>query len=283
MKRTTVFIIALLFTCTLMAQPLYVGSYNIRYNVSDDIAEGNSWKQRCPHLCDFINFEQPVIFGAQEVLADQLHDLLQGLDNYGYIGVGREDGKEAGEYAAIFYKKDLLKLLDSGYFWLSETPEKPSTGWDAACIRICTWGKFQDKASKKTFYFFNTHMDHVGAVARRESARLIIQRMKELTGGKHTILTGDFNANQTDESYKMFSESGFRHDCYVNAHQRMAPVGTWNDYMQDCPGMSRIDHIFVTKDFDINHYGIFTNSYWLGKTRRNISDHYPVMVKLQMN
>ena len=97
MKRTTVFIIALLFTCTLMAQPLYVGSYNIRYNVSDDIAEGNSWKQRCPHLCDFINFEQPVIFGAQEVLADQLHDLLQGLDNYGYIGVGREDGKEAGE------------------------------------------------------------------------------------------------------------------------------------------------------------------------------------------
>ena len=126
-------------------------------------------------------------------------------------------------------------------------------------------------------------MDHVGAVARRESARLIIQRMKELTGGKHTILTGDFNANQTDESYKMFSESGFLHDCYVNAHQRMAPAGTWNDYMQDCPGMARIDHIFVTKDFDINHYGIFTNSYWLGKTRRNISDHYPVMVKLQMN
>ena len=83
MKRTTVFIIALLFTCTLMAQPLYVGSYNIRYNVSDDIAEGNSWKQRCPHLCDFINFEQPVVFGAQEVLADQLHDLLQGLDNSG--------------------------------------------------------------------------------------------------------------------------------------------------------------------------------------------------------
>lgn len=282
MKRITFLAITLLLGCNLMAQSLYVGTYNIRYNNPDDIAEGNAWKQRCPHLCDFINFEQPVIFGAQEVLVDQLHDLQKGLDHYSTLGVGREDGKEAGEYAAIFFKSDALKCLDSGYFWLSETPNKPSLGWDAACIRICTWGKFEDKASKKTFFFFNTHMDHVGTKARRESAHLILNQIKAIAKNNHVIFTGDFNVDQTDEIYKIFSDSGFLRDCYANAKQRMAPIGTWNDYMQDYRDMARIDHIFVSNDFNIEHYGIFTNSYWLGKTRRNISDHYPVMVKLQM-
>ena len=282
MKRLMTFVLGLLATCSLLAQSLYVGTYNIRYNNPDDATEGNGWKQRCPHLCDFINFEEPVIFGTQEVLVDQLHDLQKGLDGYNYLGVGREDGKEAGEYAAIFYKSNRLKVLDSGSFWLSETSEKPSLGWDAACVRICTWGKFIDKTTGKVFFFFNTHMDHVGIVARRESARLIISHIRELAKGQHTILTGDFNVDQTDEIYKIFSESGILRDCYAYAKQRMAPIGTWNDYLQDYRNKTRIDHIFVSNDFDITHYGIFTNSYWLGKTRRNISDHYPVMVKLQM-
>lgn len=282
MKRLMTFALGLLVTGSLWAQSLYVGTYNIRYNNPDDATEGNGWKQRCPHLCDFINFEEPAIFGTQEVLVDQLHDLQKGLDGYNYLGVGREDGKEAGEYAAIFYKSNRLKVQDSGSFWLSETSEKPSLGWDAACVRICTWGKFMDKTTGKVFFFFNTHMDHVGIVARRESARLIISRIRELAKGQHTILTGDFNVDQTDEIYKIFSESGILRDCYAYAKQRMAPIGTWNDYMQDYRNKARIDHIFVSNDFDITHYGIFTNSYWLGKTRRNISDHYPVMVKLQI-
>lgn len=280
MNKLTTLFLALLLSCSLSAQRLYVGTYNIRYNNPNDKKEGNAWAQRCPQLCDFINFEQPEIFGTQEVLVDQLHDLMKGLDGYGYIGVGRDDGKEKGEYAAIFYKKDQLSLLDSGNFWLSPTPERASLGWDAACIRICTWGKFQDKISGKQFYFFNTHIDHVGTVARRESARLILKRINQLSKGLPTILTGDFNVDQTDEIYQIFSNSGVLRDCYTNALQRMTPTGTWNDFMQDSRSKSRIDHIFVSSDFKVPHYAIFTNSYWLGKSRRNISDHYPVMVKL---
>ena len=280
MNKLTTLFFTLLLSCSLSAQRLYVGTYNIRYNNPNDEKEGNAWAQRCPQLCDFINFEQPEIFGTQEVLVDQLHDLMKGLDGYGYIGVGRDDGKEKGEYAAIFYKKNQLSLLDSGNFWLSPTPERASLGWDAACIRICTWGKFQDKVSGKQFYFFNTHMDHVGTVARRESARLILKRINQLSKGLPTILTGDFNVDQTDEIYQIFSNSGVLRDCYTNALQRMTPTGTWNDFMQDSRSKSRIDHIFVSSDFKVPHYAIFTNSYWLGKSRRNISDHYPVMVKL---
>lgn len=249
MNKLTTLFLALLLSCSLSAQQLYVGTYNIRYNNPNDEKEGNAWAQRCPQLCDFINFEQPEIFGTQEVLVDQLHDLMKGLDGYGYIGVGRDDGKEKGEYAAIIYKKDQLSLLDSGNFWLSPTPEKACLGWDAACIRICTWGKFQDKISGKQFYFFNTHMDHVGTVARRESARLILKRISQLSKGLPTILTGDFNVDQTDEIYQIFSNSGVLRDCYTNALQRMAPTGTWNDFMQDSRSKSRIDHIFVSSDF----------------------------------
>ena len=159
MYKLTTVLLAMLLSCSLSAQRLYVGTYNIRYNNSNDEKEGNAWAMRCPQLCDFINFEQPDIFGTQEVLVDQLLDLKKRLDGYDYIGVGRDDGKERGEYAAIFYKKDQLRLLDSGNFWLSPTPEHASLGWDAACFRICTWGKFQDKTSGKQFLFFNTHME----------------------------------------------------------------------------------------------------------------------------
>lgn len=278
-KLTTLFFVVLL-CCSLSAQRLYVGTYNIRYNNPNDEKEGNAWTQRCSHLCDFINFEQPEIFGTQEVLVDQLHDLNKGLDGYAYTGIGRDDGKEKGEYAAIFYKKEQLRLLESGNFWLSTTPEKVSFGWDAACIRICTWGKFQDISTGMQFLFFNTHMDHVGVIAQRESAILILKQIKQLAKGLPTILTGDFNVDETDEVYQIFSHSGVLRDCYTNALQRMAPTGTWNDFMQDSRSKARIDHIFVTSDFNIPHYAIFTNSYWLGKSRRNISDHYPVMVKL---
>ena len=278
-KLTSLFFVMLL-CCSLSAQRLYVGTYNIRYNNPNDEKEGNAWTQRCSHLCDFINFEQPEIFGTQEVLVDQLHDLNKGLDGYAYIGIGRDDGKEKGEYAAIFYKKEQLRLLESGNFWLSTTPEKASLGWDAACIRICTWGKFQDISTGMQFLFFNTHMDHVGVIARRESAQLILKQIKQLAKGLPTILTGDFNVDETDEVYQIFSHSGVLRDCYTNALQCMAPTGTWNAFMQDSRSKARIDHIFVTSDFNIPHYAIFTNSYWLGKSRRNISDHYPVMVKL---
>ena len=149
MKKFFLIITAMFCMMTVQAQTITMASYNIRYNNPDDAEEGNGWKQRCPNICDIINFEEPVFFGAQEVLVDQLHDMQKLLPDYSYLGVGRDDGKEAGEYAAIFYRKDRLEVMDSGNFWLSETPEKPSKGWDAVCVRICTWALFKDKVTKK--------------------------------------------------------------------------------------------------------------------------------------
>lgn len=280
MKR--ILLVAILMVCAVVvsAQDLYVGTYNIRYKNKDDSIKGNVWTKRCQVMCDQINFESPDVLGMQEVLVGQLHDFQRLLDNYSYIGVGRDDGKEAGEYAAIFYKNDRVKLLDSGNFWLNETPDVPKLGWDAACIRICTWGKFKDLRTKKKFYFFNLHMDHVGVVARREAAKLVVSRIKEMTQDAPVVLTGDFNVDQTDEIYGIFAHSGILKDSYENARIRFAENGTFNSFKVETKTDSRIDHVFVSPSFKVEAYGLRTDSYW-AKGRRNLSDHYPVFVKLR--
>ena len=171
MKKLFLSSACLLFAMAMSAQSIFVGTYNIRYRNDGDEKKGNVWATRCKVICDMINFEAPDVFGTQEVLIGQLRDLRAGLDNYDFIGVGRDDGKEAGEYSALFYKKDHLTLLNHGNFWLNETPDKPKLGWDAACIRICTWGEFKQKNTGFHFFHFNLHMDHVGVVARREAAK----------------------------------------------------------------------------------------------------------------
>ena len=286
MNRTLklIFLLSVIATIQTFAQPLYVGSYNIRYQNNDDNKNGNSWTQRCPVVCSQINFEHPDIFGAQEVLHPQLCDMLKHLDGYDYIGVGRDDGKQKGEYAAIFFDNKKVKLVDSGHFWLSETPEKPSLGWDAACIRICTWGLFEKNNNEKRlrFYFFNLHMDHVGVKARREAAKLVVERIKQLSGGTTpVVLTGDFNVDQNDEIYRIFTQSGLI-DSYTSARLRFAENGTFNAYHQENKTNSRIDHVFVSKQFSVDRYGILTNTYWADKQRLP-SDHYPVFVRLNID
>ena len=274
-----------------VAQPLYVGTYNIRYQNNDDSRNGNGWTKRCPVVCDQLNFEHPDIFGTQEVLESQLHDMLQRLDGYDYIGVGRDDGKTKGEYAAIFYDKQRLRLVENGHFWLSETPDKPSLGWDAACIRICTWGKFEvvqdngtalhtDGTMGLQFYFFNLHMDHVGVKARREAAKLVVERIGQMAGDKlPVVLTGDFNVDQNDEIYGIFTQSGLV-DSYTAARLRFAENGTFNAYHQERKTSSRIDHVFVSPQFSVDRYGVLTNTYW-ADSQRLPSDHYPVFVRLK--
>ncbi|MBQ1800508.1 MAG: endonuclease/exonuclease/phosphatase family protein [Prevotella sp.] len=280
MKR--ILLVAILMVCAVVvsAQDLYVGTYNIRYKNKDDSIKGNVWTKRCQVMCDQINFESPDVLGMQEVLVGQLHDFQRLLDNYSYIGVGRDDGKEAGEYAAIFYKNDRVKLLDSGNFWLNETPDVPKLGWDAACIRICTWGKFKDLRTKKKFYFFNLHMDHVGVVARREAAKLVVSRIKEIAKDAPVVLTGDFNVDQKDEIYTIFTQSEILKDSYDHARIRFAENGTFNSFKVETKTDSRIDHVFVSPSFKVEAYGLRTDSYW-AKGRRNLSDHYPVFVKLR--
>lgn len=277
----------LLFLCVFLclgvsAQDLSVCSFNIRYMTVEDSLHHDNWARRQSHLCALLNCEAPDVFGTQETLYPQLCDLLQAMPDYAYIGVGRDDGEKGGEFSPIFYRKDRIELLNHGYFWLSESPDKPGRGWDAACTRICTWGYFKDKKSKRRFYFFNTHMDHVGVTARREGAKLIMARMKALRKrNEPVILTGDFNVDQRSEVYKVFAESGFLSDCFIRAQYRFAENGTFNDFHPERWSDSRIDHIFTTKDMRVRTYAIHTDGYWENtETFHTLSDHYPVFVKL---
>lgn len=305
MKKFFLTLFVFLSFSQLMSAQMLVGTYNIRYKNQGDSVKGERWSKRCQVICDQINFMSPDIFGAQEVLHSQLVDMLNGLDGYDYIGVGRDDGKTGGEYAAVFYKKDRLCLLDHGDFWLSETPDRPGLGWDAACVRICTWGKFtgMTATNDEAFYFFNLHMDHVGVVARREAAKLIVTKVREIAQGAPVIITGDFNVDQKDEIYSIFVQSGVLKDSYQSARQRFAENGTFNAYDINIYTDSRIDHVFVSPEVQVDSYGILTNSYWVPNdssselrkaadapqeisfstyTRRQPSDHYPVFVRLKL-
>lgn len=269
------------------AQPTYVATYNIRYENSNDTRKGNGWKQRCPVVCAQINFEHPDIFGAQEVKHNQLTDMLKLLDGYDYIGCGREDGKQKGEYAPIFFDPKKIELLEQGHFWISETPDTPGIGWDAVCPRICTWGRFRQVNTGITFLFFNLHLDHTGKKARTEGAKLVMERIRLLASDEApVILTGDFNGDQFEDVYRFLTQSGYLSDCYEACRIRFAENGTFNNYNQKDRNESRIDHIFVSPQYRVDRYAILTNAYWApskkgAKPKRRLpSDHYPVFVHL---
>lgn len=311
MKRNLLLAVVLLLSLSIstsdaFAQNLFVGTYNIRNNGGNgDVERGNGWNQRVGVICGQVNFEQPDIFGTQEVLHQQVLDLKEGLPGYDYIGVGRDDGKEEGEYECIWYNTNRLELLDKGNFWLNERPDIPELGWDAACIRICSWGKFKVKGEKKAkkFFYFNLHMDHVGIVARREAAKLIVKKIREIAGEAPVVVTGDFNVDQKNEIYNIFTESGILKDSFVHAKQRFAQNGTFNSFNPNLFTDSRIDHIFVSPSTTVNHYAVMTNGYWTeakideqeleGRDApreirfkryqlRTASDHYPVWAKISL-
>ncbi len=288
MKKLYLFLFSCVFSLVMTAQELTVCSYNIRYMNKTDSICGNGWHNRCQSICNQLIWERPDIFGAQEVLHSQMLDLEKGLPNYRWIGVGRDDGKEEGEYAAIFYNPQRMELVEQGHFWLNETPDKPALGWDAACIRICTWGHFRDLQTKRDFYFLNLHMDHVGKKARRESAKLVMDRITQMTDGgkKLAVLTGDFNVSQKDGLYDLFAQSGVLKDCYTSTKERFAENGTYNGFDYHFWTDDRIDHIFVTPATTVEAYAILTDGRWQEDVngrmvRFNISDHYPVFARVR--
>ena len=276
-------------------------SYNLRNANSADSLQGDGWGNRCPIIADLVQFHEFDIFGTQEGLRHQLDSLKASLPKYNYIGVGRNDGKKEGEHAAIFYRIDKFELLEHGDFWLSETPEKPSVGWDAVLPRICTWGHFKYKETGFEFLFFNLHMDHIGVEARREGAKLIVQKVREMCGGEPVIITGDFNVDQNNEIYQTFVTSGLLKDSYVAAEKRFARNGTFNSFKPDLHTESRIDHIFVSPAFAVRNYAVLTDGYWTPREdaaaqkgeaapqeislrsyeRRCPSDHYPVAARIE--
>ena len=257
------------------AQGLTIGSYNVRYDNPGDT--GNLWADRAPVVSNLLRFHDFDIFGTQEALKNQLDDIQKALPEYDRYGKGRDDGQEKGEHSAIFYKKAKFKLLNKGDFWLSETPEKPSLGWDATCCnRICSWVYLQDVNTKKKFYVFNAHFDHQGVVARKESSKLILSKIKQIAGNQPVILTGDFNGDQSSEWYLTVANSGFLKDTYKQVEQPYANNASFNAFGKQLEGDRIIDHIFVTDHFKVNKWGILTDTYH-GKFP---SDHFPILVKL---
>jgi len=278
MRKICLGLLLLVLSMTVLGQRLNVATYNIRCENRSDDAKGNGWKTRCPQVVKLIRTYDFDLFGAQEVVSNQLKDLLKNLPDYAYVGVARDDGKEKGEFSPIFYQKSKFVLLKSGTFWLSSNDSVPNVGWDAALPRICTWGKFQQKGGT-SFWYFNLHMDHMGTVARLESAKLVIRKIREMCGAENVILTGDFNMDQTSEGYQLIAETLI--DTYHKALDRNATKPTFNDYNLQAQGDSRIDHIFVTGRFEVIRYDILTDTYQ-ADTKRLPSDHYPVRALLQL-
>jgi len=250
---------------------LAVMSFNIR-NDCDSGTE--AWKLRIENLVPLVKDAAPDLIGFQEVLHNQYLDLIERFPEYDYAGVGRDDGVNEGERSTIFYKKDRFELLGAGNFWLSETPDAPSFGWDAVCIRICTYTKLYDKETEKAFVFYNVHFDHIGKVAMLESAKQICATM--LASDVPAFITGDFNFEETAEPYSIMTQSGLSDAKY--AAEATMSHGTFHGYSPvDISEESPIDYLFFADGkFEINSYEVVIN----GIEGKYTSDHYPIMVKM---
>ena len=264
-------VLIIIIDLSISAQTFTVATYNLRYDNRGD--SGNLWVNRAPVQANLIRFHDFDVVGIQEGLINQLEDLSKTLPQYARYGIGRDDGKASGEHSAIYFKKDKFKLLNSGDFWLSQTPDKPGKGWDATCCnRICSWVQLQDIASKKKFYFFNVHFDHQGVIARIESAKLMIEKIKAIAGNNPVVFTGDLNGGRNSDCYKYIANAGIIKDSHELAAFPYENNASFNSFRTP-RGMEVIDHIFVTKQFKVKKWGILTDTYF-GKYP---SDHFPVM------
>ncbi len=258
------------------AQPLRIMTFNIRYDNPKDSL--NSWQYRKDFTASYLSFYDLDICGMQEALVHQCNYLDSVLEDYSYLGVGRDDGKDKGEYSPIFYNHSRLKPLESGTFWLSETPTVPGKAWDANLPRIVTWAKFKYKGKARTFYVFNTHFDHQGVVARRESARLLLSKVKEIAGNKEALITGDFNATPSEEPIQIITDSKnplhlFDTEKYSNS-KHFGAYSSFNGFQSTEQTGRHIDYIFLNKEsIKVIRHGTLSHT----MAGKYASDHHPVI------
>ena len=275
--KKSLLIILLIIPATIFAQQMNVVSFNIRYNNPKDGA--NAWPNRTEMVTGLLKFHDADIFGLQEALYEQITDIENELSGFEWFGVGRDDGIKEGEFSPIFYNKSKFILIKQGHFWLSENCDEPGLGWDAACNRIVSWGKFQSKVTGKQFLVFNTHFDHRGNEARKNSAFLIRDKIKEIsnTQGLPVILTGDFNLLPASEPIGLIKT--FMQDSReISETPPYGPVGTFTSFDWNAPMENRIDYIFVQGGIKVLKYAVLTDA----KNQRFPSDHLPVFVKVQL-
>ena len=280
MKRIILFALAALVAFPQFAaaqknesEGLKVMSYNIRYGSAEDGT--NSWKYRWPATVEMLNEVKPDVFGVQEALDFQVEFVSEMVRDYKGYGVGREDGKHDGEHMAIFWNKKTVKMMKSGTFWLSETPEKPSMGWDAACYRTATWALMKDKKTGKKFYFVNTHLDHEGEEAQKNGLKLIVDRIASINPeGYPMVLTGDFNIIPENPGLVAL-------DKIMTSTRKIAKKtdskGTFNGWRKDRQGPV-IDYIYVSGFSEVSEYETITKEF---AKKSFISDHYPIMSVLK--
>ncbi len=279
MKQVIAFVFFLTAALFAKAQTeVKVLSYNIRLDVKSD--GENWWEKRKDKVAGLINYYEADFVGLQEVVHNQLLYLKDSLRGYNFIGVGRDDGKEAGEYSCIFYNKDRYTVVEQSTFWLSPTPDVPSKGWDAALNRVCTYGLFKNNKTKKLVWVFNTHFDHMGKLARLESAKLIIKKIHELnTKNYPVIVSGDFNSKPEDgpSQYMMANMQNSRS---ISKLVYGAP-DTWNGFKFNEKPNGCIDYIFVSKDDRISvlKFATITDSYDM----KYPSDHFPVLATINID
>jgi endonuclease/exonuclease/phosphatase family metal-dependent hydrolase len=279
MKKIILVFFAFGFSFSLSAQELNVMTFNIRLNIKSDSL--NAWPYRKDNAASQILFYKIHLLGVQEALHDQMMDLQERLPQYRSTGGGRDDGKEKGEYSAIFYDTTRLQLLQTKMFWLSETPEVPgSKSWDAAITRMVTWAKFRDKKTKKIFFAFNTHFDHIGQVARRESAKIVLKRVKEIAGDIPVVFTGDFNSRPSDEPIIIITDKinplHLTDSKEISQTAHYGPTGTFNAFQAKERDNDPIDYIFLKGKWKVLKHATISES-WLG---RFASDHFAVLTTL---
>ena len=263
---------------TLQSQTsLNLMSYNIRYDITTSNA--SPWTERHTAISSQIKRCDVDIIGMQEVLVHQREQLLLDLSGYASVGVGRDDGINAGEFSPIFFKKERFQILTSGTFWLSPTPEIPSKGWDAALNRICTYAEFLDVQSKDTFWVFNTHFDHVGETARMKSAELILQKIHEVTKGTNqaVIFCGDLNLND-DHPTIAFLQSQIKDALPVAVQVKTKMNRTFNNFDLSMPASKRIDYIFANEKVRVESYQTIVEPYGISYP----SDHFPIFTTLKI-
>lgn len=254
---------------------LAVLTYNIRF---DNPGDGeDAWPKRRDHVAAQLRFFAPDVFGTQEGLLRQLEYLNEQLPGYQRIGVGRDDGKDGGEFSALFFKKGRFKLLDSGTFWLSETPDVVSKGWDAALPRVCTYVRLRDKQAKKNLWVFNTHFDHVGKTARKESAELILKKIREKnTANEPVVVMGDFNAEPIEAPIAVLLRE-LKDARALSQEAPFGPEGTFNAFKFNEPVVRRIDYVFLnSSQLKVLQHAVLSDS----RNCHYPSDHLPVLARL---
>ena len=267
------------FPVTAQSISLNVLTYNIRLLNPGDAP--NTWNARKQKVFSLISVAKPDVFGLQEPVHEQLNDMEYAFPDYAWVGVGRDDGKEAGEYSPLFFNEHKFKMHSSGTFWLSQTPSVAgSRGWDAACNRVVTWVQLKDYKTGKVFFVFCTHFDHLGEVARQNSAKLLLHAVDSLSGNNPVIVLGDFNSRPDSEPYKILTDaSNPEHllDARENCRKPVGPKYTFTGFRVGAQPGDRIDYIFLKNKVKVLSFRVNNKSDGIYYP----SDHLPVSAVLR--